>query len=155
MFECFKNLQANKKTHSIKPVTDRVLSRFYLFFFIGKQVRVNSDMAIFITMNPTYAGRSPLPENLKQLFRGLAMTRPDYNLIAEVMLFSQGFRFAEQLSKKIVPLFNLCHEQLSSQSHYEFGLRALKPVLKSAGTVKRDRLQKIKEGKHTNRFPFS
>ena len=146
MFECYKNLQANKKTHSIKPVTDRVLSRLYLFFFTGKQVRVNSDMAIFITMNPTYAGRSPLPENLKQLFRGLAMTRPDYNLIAEVMLFSQGFRFAEQLSKKIVPLFNLCHEQLSSQSHYEFGLRALKPVLKSAGTVKRDRLQKIKEG---------
>ena len=75
---------------------------------IGKQVNVNTDMAMFITMNPTYAGRSNLPENLKKLFRSLAMTKPDMALIAEVMLFSQGFRSAEKLSRKIIPLFKLC-----------------------------------------------
>ncbi|XP_044735865.1 dynein heavy chain, cytoplasmic isoform X10 [Chrysoperla carnea] len=113
---------------------------------VGKQVRVSTDMAIFITMNPGYAGRSNLPDNLKKLFRSLAMTTPDRQLIAEVMLFSQGFRSAEKLACKIVPFFKLCDEQLSNQSHYDFGLRALKSVLVSAGNVKRDRIMRIKEG---------
>lgn len=68
------------------------------------------------------------------------MTRPDRELIAQVMLFSQGFRTAESLASKIVPFFNLCDEQLSPQPHYDFGLRALKAVLASAGILKRERL---------------
>jgi dynein heavy chain 1 len=70
----------------------------------------------------------------------MAMTKPDLELIAQVMLFSQGFRTAETLASKIVPFFNLCSEQLSPQPHYDFGLRALKAVLVSAGILKRDRL---------------
>ena len=72
------------------------------------------------------------------------MTRPDRELIAQVMLFSQGFRTAETLASKIVPFFNLCSEQLSAQPHYDFGLRALKAVLASAGILKRERLQSIR-----------
>uniref|UniRef100_A0A915E6E0 Dynein heavy chain hydrolytic ATP-binding dynein motor region domain-containing protein n=1 Tax=Ditylenchus dipsaci TaxID=166011 RepID=A0A915E6E0_9BILA len=72
---------------------------------VGERLSVNSNMAIFITMNPGYSGRSNLPDNSKQLFRSLAMTQPDRKLIAEVMLFSQGFQTAETLAKKIVPLF--------------------------------------------------
>lgn len=67
------------------------------------------------------------------------MTRPDQELIAQVLLFSKGFRTAETLASKVVPFFNLCAEQLSAQPHYDFGLRALKSVLASAGILKRDR----------------
>ena len=72
---------------------------------VGRQTTVNPQIAIFITMNPGYAGRSNLPDNLKKLFRSLAMTRPDMQLIAEVTLFSQGYRTAEKLANKIVPFF--------------------------------------------------
>ena len=83
---------------------------------VGKQVKVNPDMAIFITMNPGYAGRSNLPDNLKKLFRSLAMTTPDRQLIAQVMLYSQGFRTAEKLAEKIVPFFKLVSAKLICRS---------------------------------------
>ncbi|KAG2057179.1 hypothetical protein BDR06DRAFT_1019336 [Suillus hirtellus] len=108
---------------------------------VGKSLKISKNIGIFITTNPNYAGRSQLPPNLTKLFRPMAMTRPDRELIAQVMLFSQGFRTAESLASKIVPFFNLCDEQLSPQPHYDFGLRALKAVLASAGILKRERLQ--------------
>ncbi|KAE9389558.1 P-loop containing nucleoside triphosphate hydrolase protein [Gymnopus androsaceus JB14] len=109
---------------------------------VGKDLKLNQNIGIFITTNPTYAGRSQLPPNLTKL---MAMTRPDQELIAQVMLFSQGFRAAESLASKIVPFLNLCDEQLSPQPHYDFGLRALKAVLASAGILKRELLLSAQE----------
>ncbi|KAM3146201.1 Dynein heavy chain [Paramecium bursaria] len=51
-------------------------------------VKLNSQMGVFVTMNPGYAGRSNIPENLQQLFIQRAIVKPDRELIAEVMLYS-------------------------------------------------------------------
>eukprot|EP01012_Entosiphon_sulcatum_P048729 TRINITY_DN67253_c0_g1_i1.p1 TRINITY_DN67253_c0_g1~~TRINITY_DN67253_c0_g1_i1.p1 ORF type:complete len:4768 (-),score=648.87 TRINITY_DN67253_c0_g1_i1:2-12742(-) len=112
---------------------------------IGREVPLNPNVGIFITMNPGYAGRSKLPDNLKQLFRSIAMVAPDRELIAQVMLYSQGFKCAEELAQKVVPFFQLCADQLSQQSHYDFGLRALKSVLVSAGSMNRNAIKRRAE----------
>ncbi|KAL2829944.1 dynein heavy chain, N-terminal region 1-domain-containing protein, partial [Aspergillus cavernicola] len=107
---------------------------------VGRRLNVNLNTGIFITMNPGYAGRSNLPDNLKKLFRSVAMSKPDKELITEVMLFSQGFKQAKRLSQQTVPFFDHCSSQLSKQAHYDFGLRALKSVLVSSGGLKRTRI---------------
>lgn len=83
------------------------------FLFDEKEVRLNPSMGVFVTMNPGYKGRTELPDNLKVMFRPVSMMIPDYALIAEIMLFAEGFETAFVLSRKMTKLYKLASEQLS------------------------------------------
>jgi dynein heavy chain 2 len=71
------------------------------------------------------------------------MSVPDNDLIAEVLLASEGFAAARTLAGKLVALFSLCREGLSRQQHYDWGLRALKTCLGAAGRLLRQVSKRI------------
>ncbi|XP_004592923.2 dynein axonemal heavy chain 17 [Ochotona princeps] len=121
----------------VKCVQDAIRAKKKTFNFLGEVISLIPTVGIFITMNPGYAGRTELPENLKALFRPCAMVVPDFELICEIMLVAEGFLEARLLARKFITLYTLCKELLSKQDHYDWGLRAIKSVLVVAGSLKR------------------
>ena len=102
-----------------------------------EEIPIIHSVGSWITMNPGYAGRTELPENIKALFRPCAMVVPDLKNICEIRLAAEGFGDAKDLALKFVTLYNLNRELLSPQRHYDWGLRAIKSVLYIAGSLKR------------------
>ncbi|EDQ88776.1 outer dynein arm heavy chain beta [Monosiga brevicollis MX1] len=121
----------------VKCIQDAIRAKKKVFNFMGEEIKMNPTVGIYITMNPGYAGRTELPENIKALFRPCAMVVPDYGMICEIMLVSEGFLNAKLLARKFITLYTLNRDLLSKQDHYDWGLRAIKSVLVVAGSLKR------------------
>ncbi|XP_059610821.1 dynein beta chain, ciliary-like [Phlebotomus argentipes] len=121
----------------VKTILDALKTGRTTFNFFGETIKLVPTVGIFITMNPGYAGRTELPENLKALFRPCSMIVPDIELICEILLVAEGFQSARALARKFISLYSMCRELLSKQDHYDWGLRAVKSVLVVAGSLKR------------------
>ena len=129
----------------VKSIQDAIKDKKTKFNFMGAMIAIRATIGYFVTMNPGYAGRAELPENLKVLFRPCAMCVPDLRLICEIMLVAEGFLEARSLSNKFITLYKLCKELLSKKDHYDWGLRAIKSVLVVAGSLKRSDLERPEE----------
>jgi dynein heavy chain len=103
-----------------------------------KTCKVSENVGLFITMNPGYAGRQELPDNLSALFRPVAMMVPDFFTISKIELMAEGFQLSEKLAGKITTIYEIMSKQLSKQSHYDYTMRAIKSVLRHSGRVKRE-----------------
>lgn len=110
----------------------------------GKQIDVHPETGIFVTMNPGYVGRNELPENLKKLFRAFAMDQPDKEIIADVILASQCFSYSREIADILIPFFTELDSKVSHQSHYDFGLRALKSILNKCGIARQEKVEKLR-----------
>uniref|UniRef100_G3T2Y1 Dynein axonemal heavy chain 9 n=1 Tax=Loxodonta africana TaxID=9785 RepID=G3T2Y1_LOXAF len=121
----------------VKSIQDAIRDKKQRFSFLGEEISLNPSVGIFITMNPGYAGRTELPENLKALFRPCAMVVPDFELICEIMLVAEGFIEARLLARKFITLYQLCKELLSKQVCSLGRLDDHHSVLVVAGSLKR------------------
>lgn len=109
----------------------------------GKLAPLRPSIGLFITMNPGYAGRAVLPDNLKALFRCVTLVTPDTKLIVETQLFLHGFSSSFSLASYVSQFFQLCAETLPSRLQYDWGLRSIKALLQTMGRYRRERSQTL------------
>lgn len=146
---CFDEVQ-QIRPEILSAVTQQVLS-IYSALAAGDSTLVvggNKDMiplattcAVFVTTTcsgGSGGGGSELPDNFATMFRNASVMVPDGRLIAETMLFADGFSEAKCVAGKLTALISLCAQLLGQRHRYEFGLRSLVELVKCAGKRKRD-----------------
>lgn len=139
-FNRLKEDQLSAIADQIQSIQDALKRNEEKLLMLQKNIPINHNVGVFITMNPVgsdYGGRSALPSNLKSLFRPVAMGFPDKLKIVEVALLSDGFHNAYFLGVKLIHIFSSARDMLTNKRYYDWSLRSIKSVVRSAGKNRR------------------
>jgi len=140
---CFDEIQRIKIevlssiTQQISSIFSALAADLKTLVIDNRNVALVSSCGIFITTCPTNEYNKNLPDNFKSMFRTVSMIVPDSKLIAEIMLFSEGFKDAKTLGNKLYVVYSLFKQIVSKQNYCEYGLRSLIGLIKYAGNYKR------------------
>lgn len=142
---CFDEIH-RIKIEVLSSITQHVLSIFSALAADLKTLVIENDnvtlvptCGVFITTRPGCEDNSHLPDNFKSMFRTVSVIVPDTRLIAETVLFGEGFKDSKNLANKLFVLFSLCKRLLGGErNHYDYGIRGLVELIKYAGRLKRD-----------------
>ncbi|XP_078052127.1 dynein cytoplasmic heavy chain beethoven [Augochlora pura] len=121
----------------VRPLQEAVRDGASEVLLADQRVKLDPHCCVFITMNPAgieYGGRRKLPDSLARLFRPVGMAHPDRSDIVKALLECAGFLDASTLAKQLVETLDIAEILLSSQPHYDWGLRALRSVLDAIPT---------------------
>lgn len=102
-----------------------VKSRVEKFNFEGTDMKLNPSCCFFATMK---SQPSKVPNNLKTLFRIVAMIQPDYKIITEVTLLTYGVKDSKNLANKILYFLRVLSKQLV-EDEFVFNLCDLNEIL--------------------------
>ncbi|CAG9563609.1 unnamed protein product [Danaus chrysippus] len=108
----------------------------------GKKVPLSQWCGVAVTLNPAgrgYGGRRELPAALQAALRPLALRPPPSSLLASRLLAAHApcrdTDHYHRLGEDLDCVFQLASTLLSSQRHYDWGLRALKAAVSSCGAA--------------------
>ena len=105
-------------------------------YFGEMDIPVKHSLGLFISMSKVIGVKNEIPENLKSLFRQIAINIPEYSVITEVQLFTRGFNDSKKLSQKLTKLYKLASDLIMKPNNYEFGIRIITTVINAAGFMK-------------------
>lgn len=139
-FDEFNRLDADVLsgiTTQIEKIQTELMDLKHMNRLLGDTAQIHENTGIFLTNNPSYDGRSTLPDNLKSRFLSYNLMVPDLEIIANAIFASQGFSCPQNLASLLVDFFSSMEKRCSIQKHYDFGLRAFKLVVTHCGKLNR------------------
>ncbi|XP_044742046.1 dynein axonemal heavy chain 7-like [Chrysoperla carnea] len=98
-----------------------------------KSLKMKHSCFIGVTLAWDYPRN--IPDNLRLMFRNFYICEPDKKIVCETLLASYGFTNYQNLSRKLLLLYDYCAEMFHAKL-YDFQIRSLKAILVTSGRWK-------------------